>query len=191
MSNDRKKSRSITVLLNEWKDGKEDAFDELFAYVYEELRRRAAVYLRNERREHTLQTTALVHEAYIKLADKGDVDWEDRDHFFAVAALAMRHILVDYARKRKSKKRGSKMENLQLDEARFISSKEDSVDLVLLDEALNRLAVFDERQAKIVELKYFGGMTLDETAAVLGISRATVKRDWNIAKLWLRRQLSD
>ena len=190
MENDKKDKRRITILLHQWKQGKEEAFNELFPYVYDELRRRASAYLRNERPGHTLQTTALVNEAYIKLVDKVGIEWEDRNHFFAIAAQAMRRILVDYARKRKRKKRGDNEENLPLDEARYISPEEGSVDLVALDEALKRLEKFDERQAKIVELKYFGGMTLDETADVLGVSNATVKRDWNIARTWLRQQLT-
>ena len=189
MNGNNDSSKAITLLLNEWKGGNQEAFDELFSYVYAELRRRAASYLKSERKDHTLQTTGLVHEAYLKLCNKQDVDWEDRNHFFAVAALAMRHILVDYARKKNRKKRGSRRFDLPLDEVRGVASKQKSVDLVALDEALNRLAEFDERQAKMVELKYFGGMTLEEVADFQGVSRATVKRDWNIARAWLRRQL--
>lgn len=182
-------SQQITALLHEWKQGKKDAFDELFPFVYDELRRRASNYLRNERSGHTLQTTALVNEAYMKLVDKDEIDYEDRNHFFAIAANAMRRILVDYARTRKRDKRGGKNENLPLDEARGISTNEKSVDLVALDEALNELAKFDERQAKVVELKYFGGMTNEETAEVLGVSNVTVRRDWNMAKAWLHQEL--
>ncbi len=189
MNNEKQNTQHITALLHEWKSGKKDAFDELFPFVYEELRRRASAYLRNERSGHTLQTTALVNEAYMKLVDKDDIDYEDRNHFFAIAASAMRRILVDYARTRKRDKRGGKDENLPLNEARFISSNEKSVDLVALDEALNELAQFDERQAKVVELKYFGGMTTDETAEVLNISNVTVRRDWNMAKAWLFQEL--
>lgn len=189
MENEENNSQQITALLHEWKQGKQEAFDELFHYVYDELRRRASVYLRNEREGHTLQTTALVHEAYLKLVDKDGIEWEDRNHFFAVAATAMRRILVDYARKRKREKRGGKYEDLPLDESRYISPKDKSVDLIELDEALNELAEFDARQMKIVELKYFGGMTLDETAEVLSVSRVTVKRDWKIARTWLRQRL--
>jgi RNA polymerase sigma factor (TIGR02999 family) len=145
--------------------------------------------LRNERSGHTLQTNALVNEAYLKLLDKNDLNYSDRNHFFAIAAKAMRHILVDYARTKKRKKRGGNNQNLPIDEARNISSPEKSIDLVALDEALKELAKFDERQAKLVELKYFGGMTLDETAEVLKVSRETVKRDWKIARTWLRSRL--
>lgn len=183
------KSQQITALLHEWKDGKKEAFDQLFPFVYEELHRRASVYLKNERIGHTLQTTALVNEAYMKLVDKNELKYEDRNHFFAVAANAMRRILVDYARTRKREKRGGKDENLPLDEARFVTSNEKSVDLVALDEALNELAKFDERQARVVELKYFGGMTNNETAEVLGISNVTVRRDWDLAKAWLHQQI--
>ncbi len=190
MEDERRSSRQITTLLHAWKDGNDEAFEELLPYVYDELKRRASAYLKGERRGHTLQTTELVHEAYLKLVDKDEIDWENRNHFFAVAAQAMRRILVDYARKRNRKKRGSKREDMPLDEARYVSSKGGSVDLEALDEALKKLAEFDERQAKIVELKYFGGMTLDETAEVLDISKVTVKRDWNIAKSWLRRKLT-
>ncbi len=190
MEDEKRSSRQITTLLHAWKDGNDEAFEELLPYVYDELKRRASAYLKGERRGHTLQTTELVHEAYLKLVDKDEIDWENRNHFFAVAAQAMRRILVDYARKRNRKKRGSKGEDMPLDEARYVSSRVGSVDLEALDEALKRLAKFDERQAKIVELKYFGGMTLDETAEVLDISKVTVKRDWNIAKSWLRRQLT-
>ena len=190
MNNEEQNTRQITALLHEWKSGKKDAFDELFPFVYDELRRRASVYLRNERSGHTLQTTALVNEAYMKLVDKGEIDYEDRNHFFAIAANAMRRILVDYARTRKRDKRSGKDENLPLDEARFISSNDKSVDLVALDEALKELAEFDKRQAKVVELKYFGGMTNDETAEVLNISNVTVRRDWDLAKAWLHQQIA-
>jgi len=190
MGNEFNNSQQITALLHEWKSGRKNAFDELFPFIYDELRRRASSYLRNERSGHTLQTTALVNEAYMKLLDKVEVDYEDRNHFFAIAAQAMRRILVDHARAKKSKKRGGKNENLPLEEARFISKTEKSIDLVALDDALNELAEFDERQAKVVELKYFGGMTNDETAEVLNISNVTVRRDWNMAKAWLYQQIA-
>ncbi len=189
--NEKHNSRQITMLLHEWKNGKKEAFDELFPFVFDELKRRASAYLINERQGHTLQTTALVNEAYMKLFDKNELEYEDRNHFFAIAANAMRRILVDYARTRKREKRGGKDENLPLDEARYISAEEKSVDLAALDEALNELAKFDERQAKVVELKYFGGMTNEETAEVLGISNVTVRRDWNMAKAWLHQQIKN
>jgi len=183
-------SRNITLLLNEWKQGDPDAFDKLTQYVYDDLKHRAAAYMKNQRADHTLQTTGLVHEAFIKLIDKNEIEWKDRQHFMAIASIAMRHIIIDYARQRNRDKRGGRNENLPLDEAQYISSKGNSqIDLIALDEALTKLAAFDERQSKIVELKYFGDLTLEEIAGVLGISHTTVKRDWNIAKAWLRRQL--
>ncbi len=189
MNEDSQKTPAITLLLHQWQQGNSDAFDEVTDYVYNDLRRRASVYLKNERSGHTLQTTGLVHEAFIKLIDKKEIEWQDRNHFFAVAAQTMRRILVDHARNRKRDKRGGLREDLPLDEVTEIASNQSRVDLVALDEALNKLATFDERQAKIVELKYFGGMTLDETAEVLGVSPVTVKRDWQIARAWLRHQL--
>ena len=181
----------VTKLLKDWSDGDKKAFDNLMPFVYQELRKRASVYLKNERQGHTLQTTALINEAYINLIDKDDIEWESRSHFYAIASKAMRRILVDYARARKRKKRGGKDENLPLDEARTVSASEKSVDLVALNEALERLAEFDVRQAEVVELKYFGGMTNEETAAILNISNATVRRDWKMAKAWLHQQIVD
>ena len=181
----------ITKLLKDWNDGDREAFDKLFPVVYKELHKRASQYLRNERRGHTLQTTALINEAYVNLVDKDDIEWESRSHFYAIASKAMRRILVDHARAKRRKKRGGGIQNLPLDEARYVSSKQEGVDLVEMDEALERLGKFDERQARIVELKYFCGMTNDETADVLGISNATVRREWNVAKLWLHKQLKN
>lgn len=189
MDEDSQKTPPISIFLRKWREGDADAFDKLIEYVYSDLRRRASAYLRNERREHSLQTTGLVHEAFIKLHEKQEIEWQDRNHFFAVAAQAMRRILVDHARERNRVKRGGGNEDLSLDDTRQVTTSESRIDLVALDEALNNLATFDERQAKIVELKYFGGMTLDETAEVLGVSRVTVKRDWQIARAWLRQQL--
>lgn len=180
----------ITQLLKEWSEGNQSALDELMPLVYEELRRQASRYLRRERQGHTLQTTALIHEAYLKLIGQNKVEWQNRKHFFAIAAQAMRRILVDYARERKRKKRGGSAENLPFDEAIQISSKGKSVDLIALDEALNKLAAFDKRQARIVELRYFSGLSIDETAEVLGISNATVRNDWNMAKAWLYQRIS-
>ncbi len=190
MANNPENLRTITLLLSEWKQGDKDAINKLMDYVYEDLKQRASVYMQNERPDHTLQTTGLVHEAFIKLVDKNEIEWTDRNHFLAIASKVMRRIIVDYARRRKRDKRGGKHENLPLEEARYASQKGISqVDLIALDEALHKLATFDERQAKIVELKYFGDMTLDEIAEILDVSKTTVKRDWNIAKAWLRRQL--
>ena len=190
MSNAKKKNSEITNLLQEWKSGRDDAFDRLFPKVYDELKLRASRYLRSERKGHTLQTTALVHEAYLKLFDKKQIDYSDRNHFFAIAANVMRRILVDHAKARNRAKRGGKDENLPLEEARIALNDEGLVDLEALDEALKELVVFDERQARIVELKYFGGMTNEETAKVIGVSNATVRRDWDLAKAWLRTRLS-
>lgn len=184
------RSEDITRLLHQWRDGDQAAFDEVTHYVYAELRRRAAAYMRSERPGHTLETTGLVHEAFIRLIDKKEIDWQDRNHFLAVAAQAMRRILVDHARARKRGKRGGKDEPARLDDFREARSADLNVDLVALDEALQDLAAFDSRQAQIVELKYFAGMTLDETAEILGVSRETVKRDWQIARAWLRRRLT-
>jgi RNA polymerase sigma-70 factor, ECF subfamily len=176
-------------MLKDWSGGKREALDELLPFVYNELHRQASRYLRRERGDHTLQTTALINEAYMKLIDQNEVEWQNRAHFFAIAAQTMRRILVDYARTRKREKRGGDDVKLQLDDAINVSTKEKSIDLVALDEALNRLAEFDERQARVVELRYFSGMTEEETAEVLDISPATVRRDWNMAKAWLFHQL--
>ena len=189
MDDNPDRPHEITGFLERWRQGDERAFDQVIDRVYKDLRRRAAAYLRNERPEHTLQPTALVHEAFIKLVDKREIKWQDRNHFLAVAAQAMRRILVDHARSRNREKRGGDNEDLPLDDATGAASDPHRIDLVALDEALRNLATFDERQARIVELKYFGGMTLDEAADFLGVSRATVRRDWQIARAWLRRQL--
>lgn len=180
----------ITQLLKDWSEGNQTALDELMPLVYDELRRQASRYLRKERQGHTLQTTALIHEAYLKLIGINEVEWQNRNHFFALASTAMRRILVDYARERKRDKRGGSAENLPLDEALMISANEKSVDLIALDEALNRLARLDERQARVVELRYFSGLSIDETAEVLGIANATVRLDWNLAKAWLKQEIT-
>ena len=182
-------SQQITQLLEQWSNGDAEVLDALMPLVYVELRRQAAGYLRRERSNHTLQPTALINEAYLKLIDQRSVKWQNRAHFFAIAAQAMRRILVDYARERKREKRGGAAENLPLDEALTIVSQEKSVDLVALDEALNKLAKFDERQAKVVELRYFSGLSIDETAEVLSVSNVTIRRDWNMAKAWLHQEI--
>lgn len=189
MDRDPQKPPPITQLLHRWRAGDTAAFDDVIQYVYKDLRRRANAYLKRERQDHTLQATGLVHEAFIKLVDKREIEWQDRDHFMAVAAQAMRRILVDHARGRNREKRGGKFDDIPLEEAAPRPAGQRSIDLIALDEALGRLADFDERQAKIVELKYFGGMTLEETASILNISEVTVKRDWQIARAWLRNQL--
>ena len=190
MTDAAENSLNVTEMLKEWSDGNQNVLNELMPLVYGELRRQASRYLRKERAEHTLQTTALIHEAYLKLIDQRNVRWQNRSHFFAIAAQAMRRILVDYARERKREKRGGAAENLPLEEAAFVVSKEKSVDLVALDEALTRLAEFDARQARVVELKFFGGLDIEETAKVLGVSNATVRSDWNFAKAWLRQEIA-
>lgn len=180
----------ITQLLQDWSDGNQTAFDKLMPLVYEELRHQASHYLRNERQGHTLQTTALIHEAYLKLLGYNQIEWQNRTHFFALASTAMRRILVDYARERHREKRGGLAENLPLDEALQISANEKNVDLIALDDALNRLAKMDERQARVVELRYFSGLSNDEVAEVLGISNSTVRLDWNLAKAWLKQEIT-
>jgi len=157
--------------------------------MYDELRRQARRYLRRERANHTLQTTALIHEAYLKLIDQRAVQWQNRAHFFGIAAQAMRRILVDYARTKNREKRGGAASDLPLEEAILIETPGQRLDLFALDEALTRLAAIDEQQARVVELKYFAGLSIEETAESLGVSPATVKRDWQMAKAWLRHEL--
>ena len=183
-------AEQITQLLKDWSEGNQTALDKLMPLVYDELRRQASRFLRKERSNHTLQTTALIHEAYLKLIDQKEVQWQNRAHFFAIASTAMRRILVDYARERHREKRGGSAEKLPLDEAFQIVSKEKSMDLIALDEALTRLAKFDVRQARIVELRYFSGLSIDETAEILGVSNATVRLDWNLAKAWLKLEIT-
>lgn len=181
---------NITQLLQEWNSGNSDVLEQLMPLVYEELRRQAVQFLRKERTNHTLQPTALIHEAYLKLIGQKDVEWQNRSHFFALASTLMRRILVDHARERQREKRGGREENLPLEVALNVSGGEKSVDLIALDEALNRLARMNERQARVVELRYFSGLSNDETAEVLKVSNATVRNDWNIARAWLRREIS-
>ena len=158
--------------------------------IYDELHRRAAAYMRRERQNHTLQPTALVHEAYIKLLDQRGGKWNDREHFFAIASKVMRRILVDHAKSRHRQKRGGTSEDLPLDDALIAGVDLDRTDLMALDEALTRLAKLDEQQERLVELRYFAGLTLDEAARALGISRATAARDWQWAKAWLHREMT-
>ncbi|MBV8518742.1 MAG: sigma-70 family RNA polymerase sigma factor [Acidobacteria bacterium] len=179
----------VTQLLREWSDGNAAARDALLGLVYGPLRSIAARHLQHERGGHTLQPTALVHELYLRLVDQRSVDWRDRAHFFAVAAQVMRRILVDYARRRKSEKRGGNLIPVTLGVALDVAAGED-FDIVDLDTALDQLAAIFPQQAKIVELRFYGGLTLDETAAALAISPATVSRDWAMARAWLRRALS-
>jgi RNA polymerase sigma factor (TIGR02999 family) len=184
------KALEITQMLREWSDGKPEALENLLPLVYTELHRQAASFLRKERPGHTLQTTALIHEAYLKLIDRRDSKWQSRTHFFAVAAQAMRRILVDYARAKHREKRGGDNIKLSLEEATLVAAKEKGVDLIALDEALNKLANFDEQQARVVELRYFSGLSLEETAEALHVSRATVARDWEAARAWLHREIT-
>lgn len=177
-------------MLREWKSGDSEAANRLLPLVYDQLHRQAARYLRREDQDHTLQTTALIHEAYLKLVDQRDVEWQNRAHFFAVAAQAMRRILVDHARTKKREKRGGGGEKLPLESALEVGVDERSLDLLALDEALNRLAQFDERQVRVVELRFFSGLSLEETAEALNISRATAAREWNVARAWLHRELT-
>jgi RNA polymerase sigma-70 factor, ECF subfamily len=181
---------TVTQLLIEWNQGRHSAFQDLLPLVYAELRRLAAQRLRRERPDHTLQPTALVHEAYIRMVDQRRVHWQNRAHFFGAAACVMRRILVDGARARKADKRGAGWERVTLVSDRTPNSSRD-IDVLSLDDALQRLAALDPQQERIVELRYFGGLTLDETAEVIGISPSTVKREWTIARAWLRAQLSD
>jgi RNA polymerase sigma-70 factor (ECF subfamily) len=178
----------VTQILQEVSGGNKEAPARLMPLVYDELRRLADHYLRQERPDHTLQPTALVHEAYLRLIDQTRVDWQNRAHFFGVAAQLMRRILVDHARRHRASKRGGLQQKLTLDEAVDYSQARD-FDLVRLDEALTALAEFDARQSRVVELRFFGGLTIEETAEVLDISPATVKVDWSMAKAWLRREI--
>lgn len=190
MKSNAAKSQEISRILQDWSDGRKDASGELMPLVYDELRRQAARYLRRERPGHTLQTTALIHETYLKLIDQQNVDWQNRAHFYGIAAQAMKRILLDYAKARHREKRGGEAENFPLDEARFVVSDEKGVDLIALDEALSRLAGLDARQAGIVELKFFAGLSIEDIAETLQISPATVKREWNSAKAWLHSEIT-
>jgi len=178
----------ITTLLGDLNVRNDKAAAELVVLLYSELRHLASSYLRRERSDHTLQTTALVHEAYLRLTDQREVRWKNKEQFMGVAAQLMRRILVDYSRGHDAKKRGSDFEKVFLEEAEVVS-KGKAPDVIALDEALTRLAKFDPQQAQLVELRFFGGLDLDEAAAVLGVSRTTVKRNWNLAKAWLAREL--
>lgn len=181
-------SPEITQMLRAWGQGDQAAVETVLPLVYDELHRMAKRYLARQQPGHTLQTTALIHEAYLKLADQKEKLWENRAHFFAVAARAMRHILVDYARARHSRKRGGDAQQVELDEALMISD-ERGAELVALDEALTALAAVDPRKSLVVELRFFGGLSEEETAEALAVSVVTVRRDWRAAKLWLLRQM--
>ena len=180
----------VTQLLQQWSQGDDSALAQLTPLVYEELRRLAHHYMEGERPGHTLQTTALVNEAYLRLADQTNLNWQSRAHFFAVAARGMRRILVSYARSNRAQKRGGGAARIELDEAAILSP-EQSQEIVDLHEALERLETLDSRKAQVVELKFFGGLNYDEIAEVLKIARATVRRDWEFARLWLYTELHD
>jgi RNA polymerase sigma-70 factor, ECF subfamily len=185
-------SSEISLLLDQYRDGRAGAFERLMVLVYDDLRRLAAWQLQSERPGHTLQPTALVHEAYLKLAGQDPIEWHNKAHFFALAAQVMRHILVDHARARGRDKRGGGQASVALDEAlKLTAHPNEPVELVKLDEALSALAGQDPRKSRIVELRYFGGLSIEETADVLGISPTTVRREWTLAKAWLRRELNE
>jgi RNA polymerase sigma factor (TIGR02999 family) len=183
-------SDNVTRLLVEWGDGNQHALEALVPLIYKELRNLAHNFLYRERPGHTLQTTALVHEAYLKLIDQNDVRWQNRAHFFAIAAQAMRRILIDSARKHAAAKRGGPQAELSLDEIADIALEPD-INLLKLDEALNELAEIDPRQSRIVELRYFGGLTIEETAEVMSVSPATVKREWMMARAFLHQEITE
>ncbi|MGI8917277.1 MAG: sigma-70 family RNA polymerase sigma factor [Pyrinomonadaceae bacterium] len=190
MTNKGRPASEITEELRDWSDNRPDhSGDALLKLVYAELRRQAHRYLLKERVGHTLQTTALVHEAYLKLVEQKSVAWESRSHFFAIAATMMRRILIDYAKTKHRVRRGGVQSDLPLEDALTIRASETDFDLLVLDEALNRLSAKEAQLAKVVELRFFSGLDVGETAEVLGISESTVKRDWQMAKAWLHREL--
>jgi RNA polymerase sigma factor (TIGR02999 family) len=180
--------RDVTALLGDWSRGDRTALDQLLPLVYAELRRVALRQLRKERADHTLQPTALVHEVFIRLVDQRQVDWQNRAHFFGVAASVMRRILVDHARRHGARKRGDGVRRVPIDEARDVAASND-LSVLALDHALARLETVDAELARIVELRAFGGLTIEEAAHVLGVSPSTAKRDWRTAKAWLNREL--
>ena len=181
--------KDVTALLCAWSEGDAAALDRLMPLVYAELRRMARRHMARERGGHTIQTTALVHEVYLRLVDQERVRWQDRTHFFAIAAQLMRRILVDHARKRLNSKRGGKLLNLSIEAAEGISVVR-AAEVVAIDDALKTLSGVDERKGRIVELRFFGGLSIEETADALGVSAGTVMRDWTLAKAWLKRELS-
>jgi RNA polymerase sigma-70 factor (ECF subfamily) len=190
MADDQARDTPITELLIEWSDGRREALEHLVPLVYDDLRRMAAAYMQREPAGHALQPTALVHEAYVRLIDQRQVKWRNRAHFFGVAAGMMRRILVDQARLRRAEKRGGKWERVTLVGDEVAVDGPDPVDVLTLHESLERLAAFDPQQERIVELRYFGGLTIEEAAEVVGVSPASVVREWTIAKAWLQADLS-
>lgn len=187
---DQQEPGDITQMLLELTGDNRKAVDEILPLIYPELRKLAGTYLKKERENHTLQPTALVHEAYLKMIDQDRVKWQNRAHFFGIAARAMRRILMDHARKHKAGKRGGAGENISLEENFIPLKREASAEFLALDEALDNLAKLDEMKARIVELRYFGGLSVEETAEVLNVSEITVKRHWRMAKAWLYGQIS-
>ena len=183
-------SVDITAMLKAWSKGELTQPDEVFPLVYDELHRRAHSYLRRERLGHTLQTTALIHETYLKLREQHNFEWESRAHFFAICATLMRRILVDYAKTKHRAKRGGGAVHVPVEGLMLAASKTDGIDLLALDDALTRLAELDPQQARIVELRFFSGFSIEDTAVVLGISPSSVKREWRAAKAWLRHELT-
>ena len=181
--------KEVSRLLADCGDGDQAAFNQLLPLVYDELHRLASNYMSRERPDHTLQTTALVNEAYLRLADQGDARWQDRVHFFAVASKVMRQILIDHARRRTRAKRGGNQTRLSLDEAAILSD-ERAADLLALDEALSQLASLDPRKSRVVELRFFSGLTIEEVAEVLKVNPKTVARDWAMARAWIHRELA-
>jgi len=179
----------ITQLLAEWRDGNQSALDELYPLVYDELHRLARRYMSRERKGHTLQTTALINEAYVRLVDQKNVQWANRSHFFAISAQIMRRILIDHARRHAYAKRGGGAQQVSLDEVAAVASN-CGRELLRLDEALKSLAEMDPRRSQVVELRYFGGLNNEEIAGVLDVSENTVTRDWNMARAWLYQQLT-
>ncbi len=184
-----RQEHEITQLLAEWRDGNQAALDELYPLVYDELHRLARRYMSRERKGHTLQTTALINEAYVRLVDQRNVQWANRSHFFAISAQIMRRILIDHARRQAYAKRGGGARQVSLEETATVVHG-DLSEFLRLDEALKSLAELDPRRSQVVELKYFGGLNNDEIAGVLKISKNTVIRDWNMARAWLYRQLT-
>ena len=182
-------THEVTQLLIEWSNGDKAALDKLMPLIHDELRRLAHHYMSRERGDHTLQTTALVNEAYLRLVNRKDAHWQNRTHFFAIAATLMRNILVDHARTHAYAKRGGGAHKIELDEAMIVSQQR-AAEVIALDEVLKKLAVFDPQQSQVVELRFFGGLTIEETAEVLDLSPATIKREWSTAKAWLYHELA-
>jgi RNA polymerase sigma factor (TIGR02999 family) len=186
-----KESPNVTQLLLDWRSGDKTALDKLLPLVHAEMSRLAKHYMRRERAGHTLQTSALVNEAYLRLVDHKNIQWQNRAHFFGVAAQAMRRILVDHARRRGYLKRGGGAKQVSLDQAAIVPEKEsEHADIVALDAALDKLGEFDPRKSRIIELRYFGGLSVEETAEVMEVSSVTIKREWSTARAWLMREIS-